>query len=202
MAQRGVIKGVQPPPRLTGGPLGPIQIVPPGLVGLLQLKQLGRLPDKLADTVAGVIELRDWYLTSRRVDNLALLGGTPIFNAATGVTGNHTFSSAGPLAVVPQNQLWYVEQMMVDCVNTAAMVATDVVRFCGVILPGAGGQQIQVTNDVSDYVQAARTRVIDCKADRGFWMFPGDNLAVRIMDNITTNGWTFALTFRATPCAI
>lgn len=186
------------------GPLFPIQVVPPGLLGLLQLKQLGRLPDKLTDTVAGVIELRDWFLTARRVETLTLFPTIPTKALATGNNGNQLFQSGAPPAncVVPQNQIWWVEELSVDVVNTGAMVATDLIRFAPEIVNNQGNVFLLTGPDVSDYILAARTRVMTARCDRGFWAFPGDGFAIRVFDVVTTNGYTATMHLRATPCPI
>jgi len=43
-------------------PSGPVQVIPPGLLGALQLKNAGQLPDLLMGTYQPVIELRDWLM--------------------------------------------------------------------------------------------------------------------------------------------
>lgn len=179
------------------GPLGPIQIIPPGLTGLLQLKQMGRLPDRMSDTVAPVLELRDWYMTASRETEIGIFGAAPSVALITANIGIRDFV---PQVLIPGNQIWYVEQMTVKCSPTGAEVATDAVRFAPCLyIPGAGSGEL-VGTDVSDYTLAARSREIRASASRGFWAFPGDALAVDVFDILTTNGYTFQLTFRATRC--
>lgn len=183
------------------GPLGPIQLIPPGLLGLLQLKQLGRLPDKLADTVAGVVELRDWYLTARRVDQTTLFGNATLVTAAlgagnTGFQAFHVGAAGGPVCIVPQNQLWWVEQLTI----AASLVAADVIR----VLPAVtsiSGIGFGVAVDYND-VTTARARQLSCSIPRGFWAYPGDTFGVAVMDITSVPGITLSMGLRATPCPI
>lgn len=179
--------------------MGPIQVIPPGLMGLLQLKQEGRLPSQLAETVAPVLELRDWYLTARRVDDLALFpAGQPQVGIATGGIGLKTLLSGGVAAAVPGNQIWYVEELTIQ-VNTA--LATDSLAFSPMVL-GNGNRSHQVGPTVFDSAFAgARQRSLFAKADRGFWAFPGDVFAVGVTD-VVSAGLTAFMTLRATPCPV
>lgn len=177
---------------------GPIQVIPPGLMGLLQLKTGGNLPSTLADVVAPVLELRDWYLTARRVDHNTLFGAIPQRVLATGNNGNFGFQLGGVNVQVPQNQIWYCEEMTIN----ANLLAADYIRAAPTILtPGAGasftGSHL-VGPDVNDVV-TARARSVAGKADRGFWAFPGDIFGVQVFD-ILSAGITLNLFLRATPC--
>lgn len=197
MAQRRLPPGPAPAGPAPRVGLGPIQLIPPGLMGLLQLKQTGELPGDLARVVAGVIELRDWYLTARRVDNVQLYGGVAQTLAiATGAIGATAITTA-----VPQTQLWWVEQYTVVVTPTGAEVATDLIRFAAALL-GSSASRETLGPDVSDYQLAARSRSLAARADRGFWAFPGDQFAIHVYDVVTTNGYTATAFLRATPCPI
>lgn len=182
--------------------IGPIQLIPPGLMGLLQLKQGGQLPSMLSKTVAPVVELRDWYLTARRVDELALFGGVPTVSLPS--IGSKPFVFGGNNATVPAGQIWWVEQMTIQVTGTGAIVATDLLRYAPGIIPGTGGALSQaVAPPTSDYLLVARSRAIRAElAPRGFWAFPGDTFAALVDDVVTTNGWTAQLGLRATPCLL
>jgi hypothetical protein len=192
---------VASPTQAALGPIGPIQIIPPGLLGLLQLKQLGRLPDKLSDLVAPVVELRDWYLTARRVDEFGLFGSSanlllagPSFSGISGFT-----LASGPIMAVPQNQIWWVEQFTIDVVLSGA---ADFIRFAPMIQSAAPSLTRQQTGpDVAD-VTTARTRVVSARSDRGFWAFPGDVFSAIVFDSANAAANTVHARLRATPCPI
>lgn len=175
--------------------MGPIQVIPPGLTGLLQLKQFGKVPGELADVVAPVLELRDWYLTARRLDQVALFGGTPTRSIAA--AGFAALQLAGVNAQVPQGQIWYVEQYGL---NGTTALAGDVLSFAPGVTNAALTSFFQT--GPTDYdVVTARVRQRVCKSDRGFWAFPGDIFVVWAED-ISTAGITVNMNLRATPCPI
>lgn len=180
--------------------MGPIQIIPPGLMGLLQLKQEGRLPGTLSETVVPVIEMRDWYLTARRVDTVGLFGAA-LQTAAALVTGNNgvrqlTIGATGAPAQVPTGQIWFVEQFVIQA-NTAA--AADVISFLPMLL-----SEQNLSHAVgAPYIDTvtARNRSCFAKADRGFWAYPGDIFAMGVID-IATAGITPGANLRATSCQV
>lgn len=177
--------------------LGPIQVIPPGLTGLLQLKQTGRVPSTLLEDVRGVIELRDWYLTARRVDVAGLVGGQPSRVTVTGQQGFAVFTT-NPVTV-PSGQLWYVEQATVVA---SGGLAADTIRFAfGIVSPAPANAFQQVGPDVNDVV-TGRTRFLSTKADRGFWAFPGDSFQTLAYDVVSAGGWTLAMAARVTICPI
>lgn len=76
----------------------PIQSQPQGLLGFLQLKNLGQNPSELPDVLQPVLELRDWYLQT----NSEIVSGTDAAIAAVGVSNN---------LIVPQGEYWFVHDV-------------------------------------------------------------------------------------------
>jgi len=176
-------------------PAGAINLTPSGLTGLLQLKDQGKIPGTLSDEIMGVIELRDWYFQSLRVPEAALYGGQPgVGPVVTGTIG-YVNCSFGTFSAVPFNQIWYVENMAIS-VGTAA--ASDVLSFaCATAAPAGAPSQMVVGLPYIDTV-TARQRSCVARADRAFWLPPGNRLGVWIID-IATGGVTFNLNARITP---
>lgn len=175
------------------GPLGPIQVIPPGLMGLLQLKQQGRLPTDLADSVQPVLEMRDWYFTGRRVATTALFpGAAPL--ATFNVPGVQTFvPSAGGLATVPNGQYWYVD----TCAAYGTLAAAaDTVRYSLVLLGSQGGDLVPLSVDYADAANA-RVRRVMARADKPFWAQPGDQFAIYCEDVNTATNIVLSLSLRA-----
>jgi len=77
--------------------IGPVQVIPPGLLGFLQLKGLGENPSALLQEYQPSIEVRDWLMAARYE--------VAIGNTSSGANG---FQGAGNLIVVPQNECWFV----------------------------------------------------------------------------------------------
>lgn len=72
---------------------GPIQVPPPGLLSLLNLKNTGRNPERMHDTYTPTLELRDMLLQFNLLDALKTLGGTPPgVNLTNGQVGARSFS--------------------------------------------------------------------------------------------------------------
>lgn len=85
-------------------PSGPIQVIPPGLLGMLQLKNVGQLPDVLQGNVQPVLELRDWLLHANELYGLASL------NQAAG-NYDSTMVSMNTPVVIPQGEWWYLHDI-------------------------------------------------------------------------------------------
>lgn len=94
--------------------IGPIQSAPAGLLGLLELKQLGENPQMMASLLQGTLELRDHYLAGTRrfitgrVDPVA--EGSGAFNFA---------GTAQPI-IVPKGKLWIVTDVSMKVLMQAA----------------------------------------------------------------------------------
>lgn len=173
--------------------MGPIQLIPPGLLGLLQLKQAGRNPSDLLETVQAVIEMRDWYFQSRTVDATTLIGGNPSINIT--VPGNFAFTT-NP-ALVPNGQWWYVTDFTVD-----ALIATaaDSIRLAACWMPNnalAPVQRYLLGPDANDIVSARANRHVMAKADHGIWLPPGSSLGVEVFDVLTAGNITVTAHVRA-----
>lgn len=176
----------------------PIQLIPPGLLGLLQLKQGGRNPNELLETVQATIDLRDWYFQSRTVDATTLIGGNP--SIALTVPGNFVFT-ANP-ATVPNGQFWYVFDYTID-----ALIATaaDSLRIAPCWIANnnvAPVQRYLLGPDANDIVSARANRHLMAKADHGFWLPPGAALGVEAFDVLTGTSITVTAHVRAVPLSI
>jgi hypothetical protein len=74
---------------------GQINRVPDGIAGFLGIKNFGRMPESLNDTLAGTWDLSTWYLNANvsyqqsSLNNIAAPGPTIVFT-------------------VPQNEIWWV----------------------------------------------------------------------------------------------
>lgn len=90
----------------------PIQTIPFGLLGYLQLKNAGQNPAELVDTVQPVLEMREWYYETNAEVIISALSGLAFIPAAT-VAGNYT------LFTVPNGQFWAILDYNV-VINTQA----------------------------------------------------------------------------------
>lgn len=154
-----------------GAPLGPIQVLPRGLTGLLQLKTLGRVPDELAGFVQPAMDIGAYYLAAAALVDVVIHG----INIGPGAAGPSPFSPGN--IVVPNDEVWYVHQYSVEVLLPvgAAEAARNVqpimyLTSVGTIRwVGLTEQSITVTGNAA----AARGGVITA---RDFWAPPGAQL--------------------------
>jgi len=192
------------PPTSPPGALGPIQLIPPGLMGLMQLKQAGRLPTWLSETVAPVVDLSDWYKAARRLDNISLFGVPAIQTAAlaTGANGVQNFTVGANPPSVPNGQIWWVDQLVIKC---SLVATTDLLRGQPILMGPQGNNAASwqaLGPDVSNQTAIPRAQWFSMRADRPFWAFPGDIFGLFLFDLSSTAGIVFSLQMRATPMPI
>lgn len=93
---------------------GPIQIIPPGLMGFLQLKNAGRNPTDLVESISPTFDMLRWYMEARFTSQT--LPGT----VTTVQSG--TFQTSIVPTVVPAEEQWYVIDA---CIRGGLIVAGD-----------------------------------------------------------------------------
>jgi len=114
---------------------GPIQSSPRGLLGLLQLKNVGQNPELLLDAVQPVLEMRELYISG-------LLELVAVAATAAAVGPNNVIS-------VPNNETWFIRTV---CATTEVLGAAEAIRVQPAIAYGAS----LLTTPVGD-LQAAVT---------------------------------------------
>lgn len=85
---------------------GPIQIIPPGLLNLLQLKADGRSVSKLGDTCVPSLEMSSWWLRAQAEIDTAQYQS----NIAAGTLATYANYGAPNQILVPNGQWWYVHE--------------------------------------------------------------------------------------------
>jgi hypothetical protein len=179
-----------------GPPLGPIQVIPPGLVGYLNLKQFGRLPDVLSSTVDPSLEMRDWYFQANVLYTVQLCGATPITpNFVTAGVDFFRFQVGGVDFAVPKGQAWYVDLASADA---ALAAAGDTMQACLVKQDASKTSILQLGPVQPDVVSARAGRLLTVRSDRAFWMFPGEFFGIQLMDQVFVTNTFFSLSVRAT----
>lgn len=146
---------------------GPIQARAPGYLGLLELKNLGKLPSDVGERLSPTFDMEDYYLR----------GSAQWFQTALSRTdGIATYNSFGPYAgnplIVPEGQWWWVEYCTVRFFAAGAgATLTD----GAVAMQGPGGiNPFTIWDPVS--VTAARTAAVSVA--RNFWAPAGSRLGV------------------------
>jgi hypothetical protein len=176
---------------------GPIQVIPRGLLGMLQLKSGGNNPSQLNETVQPVIDLYPQYKES--LAQYQPLGGIAL---ASGAVGPNFFA---PLAIiVPDNEIWwcmnygiYTGLMPVatdDCVFAPLMRTTRVGSIRIELCPNA------TPMPVAPSVAAANRQKF--AGASGFWMPPGSELGFFISSITAAVTVAFTGDLRYVPCHI
>jgi hypothetical protein len=178
-------------------PIGPIQTIPPGLLNLLNLKQMGQNPGVLSDQVDPTVELFAWYMRARAQGAPGLTGQSPPTQVLAIGASPGNFLIGAPNVVVPSNELWYVESMQLFGTLGAA---ADTMRIaCGVEQLSPAPTDIhQVGPDYQDVATARAARRIIARSDQPFWAAPGDAFIMMISDIVLTVAVTMTLSLRAT----
>jgi len=154
---------------------GPIQTIPRGLLGLLNLKNVGRLPDVLHGTVQPTIDLTAWWMNA-----LAELD-TNIHSNVLSSMGHTMMNFAVNPLVVPNNEVWWVNTYSVE-VQLAAGAAELAENIAPLLLINTAGvpRWISLT-DTSLTVRGDAAGVAGgVISARGFLAPPGSQLGFYI----------------------
>lgn len=128
------------------GPYGPIQILPRGLLGFLQLKNAGQNPSLLSDLLQPTLDLREWLLETN--SESVFVSGVAFIPAATGVGFFSLFT-------VPDGQHWALLDAFARIAIGAGQTLTHrLAYFDG---PSASSQEFSLSGDPSMSFGAADT---------------------------------------------
>jgi len=165
-------------------PVGPVQVLPPGLTSLLQIKSGGTNPDAMRQDIQPGFDLEAWWLraTRKRIPDLyertfatgAYGKGVVMVDTATGLK----FVSPGPQA------WWYVHNATVRVIMDAATVAT----WAQLSIVELGGPSFSETYSlVGNLIPSIAADDRAPLSANGFWMPPGSFLGVW-MDDVVGGG--------------
>lgn len=166
-------------------PSGPIQTQAQGLLGFLQLKNAGRNPDALLETVQPSLDLRDWYFNS--VAETLISQSEAV---AGGFNGNALLATPG--GQVPSNEFWYVHFF---AMVTGTMAATDSLSMAPAMQwsPNIGGAVTLEGGTLGAAPlagsAAGRTQSV---VVRNFWVPPGAIFAMCIGECISATSVSVA----------
>lgn len=158
-------------------PSGPVQLQPPGLLGLLQLKVGGFVPDALEQSVQPGLEMEGYWLRAAQLQmttNYARnVAGPASPNAIEPILDSATASIAlGPTA----REWWYVHDCVIRIGDTGGAPAVPTPCALGYTLTGGpfGGVTTVLLQDLVDVPGATYWAL----RARGFWVPPGGQIGV------------------------
>lgn len=159
------------------GPVGPVQVLPPGLLNMLQLKSSGYNPDALKQDIQPTIDMTDWWLRATRKnwgpDNTVLQAAGSVGGILVPLGPGLIQAKPGPTA------WWYVHRATIKC--SAITAETSQLQF-GIIEPG--GAQGSTANDTFHTLGEFRPSLAADQAwifnQQDFWLPPGSSFGMYV----------------------
>lgn len=158
-------------------PVGPVQVLPPGLINLLQLKVGGYVPDALRQDIQPTIDLESWWLrATKRIARQIYTSATPAgtWNDLISVLA----AGGGNLAPGPK-AWWYVHN--VSIIASSVTAATTNLQLG---IREQGGSRPGPTNDAllmtGTFVPSLAAGVSQIFHGTGLWMPPGSSVGVHV----------------------
>lgn len=175
---------------------GPIQLIPPGLLGLLQLKADGRTVPYLEDTCSPILSMEDWWLRAAAVD--WTLSTTDTEGAST-PNGFLAFATNG--VTVPVGEWWFVHEYCVTFFLNAAEVVTGP-RLAWSSIGSGASARFTVLPDGLESLANLTGAVARSAAAFRFWVPPGSRIGY--FAGTITNGLNQVRLnqLRYTPCRV
>lgn len=151
-------------------PSGPIQVIPAGFLGLLQLKNLGRLPDTLMGSVQPTVDMLEMWL--RATLTAGLPSGTHAL-AGPAFAGYTPFT--GVAIIVPDSEWWYVESFSV---RTDTIGAGETIQGLAPAIQWnvGGGVKYATLGPLTALVTGTAAGTQAISTSKPFWAPPGAQL--------------------------
>lgn len=154
---------------------GPIQISPPGLLNLLQLKSEGRSVSNLSDTCIPSLEMSTWWLrAAAQLDQTAYA-----VTVAAAVVATYQDFTAPSNIMVPNGEWWYVHEFAATMATGAAGSATNVRLARATVRYSGMGEQVQLG--------ASQTMLLTVN---DLWLPPGTKLGFFVDTVVGVGGLT------------
>jgi len=167
----------------------PIQTLPCGLLGFLQLKNLGQNPSILPDTIQSTLDLREWLLETNAENPL-----TPSSVIVTsGVVGLVLFTTL-PL-IVPDREWWFVENYTL---TMGVVPAGDEIAAAPAMRTSVAGAPQQLILAPEFEVEVSTVNQSGCASARDFWLGPNMELGAWVNRVVAAGNLTIAARVRFT----
>lgn len=172
-----------------------LQVIPPGLLGFFQLKSGGKNPSALGEDLSPVLECFRWYMQARLENSLQFIGFSAI---AVNVVGAFNFSPNNIL--VPENEIWWVENFTVQ---SAALAAGEELMMVPMMLgPPQLGSISNYALGTTAFVANAGDRYSIPATPPGFFAPPGSSLGFFVNRIVTAGNITISGFARVARCKI
>lgn len=167
---------------------GPIQLIPPGLLGFLQLKVGGLNPENLSTNLQATLELFEWYMQARLEHSSSSISRT--VNTAGGAGSFVPFLVPANALVVPDKEFWWVESFTILALLGAA---ADTTSFqCGWQSATLGAPSFYSVGPTETATGSATSNVeAFARSDRPFFCPPGAQLGIMNRQTVSAAGVQF-----------
>jgi hypothetical protein len=157
-----------------------IQTIPRGLLHLLGLKNLGRVPSALLDEVRPTIDIQDWWLREKlqRGSSFVAFNGAPVLG---GFSQMNVLSNLPALSTVPNGETWFVKKATAEVIINGVGTADLFNNVCI-----ATRQQIAITifrQQWSPQISGAAHATLPQRfltTGENFWLEPGMELGIQL----------------------
>lgn len=162
------------------GPVGPIQLSPPGLLDLLSLKIGGFNPDALLQTVQPTVELEPYWLRARAELEAEGWGSNVVFTGALQALQPFVDFATGSRLLGPDEKTWWYVHGLSATVSCGGGASVD--NIClGWNLVRPGGTALFVLSPTVAAVTAGTAVLLSAG---GFWLPPGAVLGVWVDNSV------------------
>ena len=127
----------------------PLNIQPNGLLGFFDIKNGGRYPHQLGDTLQPQLELLRWYVAANSIEVGTTPGPAFQLLASQGTTSHQITATApfnlsdGTQVMVPQTEFWFIDRWSVNwTINSSATPQS--IRVVPVTTPAGGAPSVRV----------------------------------------------------------
>lgn len=152
---------------------GPIQVIPPGMLGYLGLKTSGENPHSLLGEYRPTIEMRDWLFNQQaQMFQVGFAAGSIGGNLAGTTVNTDSISSVPGTFVVPKGEWWWFHNATITIAPGAG--ATDFRGLTIGLLCAIGASNAYLNLESSSLVGTNQSWGLSA---RGFWAPPGASLA-------------------------
>lgn len=159
----------------------PIQAIPQGLLGFLQLKNAGKNPSEISELLQPVLDLREWYLQTAMRNFIGNGGAAPSAALPNNTVGFIGYLATVPNITVPANEVWYCPYYTA---LSATLLAAETIQFgCGFRNPDAGFTYQSLIGEPCDPVTGPNKRAFAFARD--FWLPPGTQLGIQVFQCAT-----------------
>lgn len=144
---------------MSGAGIGPVGIVPPGMLGLLGLKTLGRNPRDLGSTYDATLEVMDWIAQQNAL----------VATVSAGLTASPFVQAAN----VPEGEYWYIHGLTLSVETGGDPLQT---AYCGIQFDPVLAPRRVLAKGVPYVTNGVTPDRFCAYADQPFFAPPGSSL--------------------------